>query len=274
VRLDAAIRCPTVGITTTTRDPDVDHGRLRKAEASLWRALRKRHPELQYLGFLEWTTGRHARDRRRRPHIHHLIKGLPVEAADELEAEIQRLWKTYTGDAWRCDCRELRTPAGAIAYLSLHHHKMEQAPPPGFKGKRLRPSKKYFEIPIRELRAIAKRQLADGRLAWAVDQTVDAELFGKGEFEADAQLTEALATALRDLARNPLELQLDIAGEVDRQQELAELVRRMVDEAQRLRAAQPPRLVKVREQPIFDRRTGEITGSQVLEVLDEVGATA
>jgi hypothetical protein len=278
VLLDAEMACPTVGITVTTRDPDFGSDRLRKASASLWRSLRKECPQLEYLGFLEFTSGKHARDGRRRAHLHYLVKGLPREDAAAVEAQISMLWKRYTGDSWRCDCQPLRTPVGAMRYLTGHHHKLEQAPPPGFKGKRLRPSLRsdkagrtgYFELPIRELRAIAKRHLADERLSWAVEQAIEAELYGRGAFEADRQLTGALVAALRDLVRNPAELQMDFTGTVDNSEERAELVRRAVAEAKRLREAHPAQLVRVRERPIVDSATGEIVGSTVVEVLGEV----
>jgi hypothetical protein len=299
VLLDAQIRCPTVSLTTTTRDPDFGFDQLRKAEASLWRWLRREYPELEYLGFVEWTTGKQARDGRRRAHIHHLVKGLPVEVTevqlddnerlltdhgrstldfDELEAEIQRRWKKYTGDSWRCDCEPIRTPVAAMKYLAGHHYKLEQAPPPGFRGKRLRPSIRspkagrpgYFELPIVQLRELARRQLADDRLGWAVEQTIEAEVFGRGEYEADKQLKSAVGRSIRDLGRRPAEVQLDLAGRVDGDEELAELVRRTVAEAGRDQVANPPKLVRVRERPIVDAETGEILDYRVVEVLGEV----
>ena len=286
VLLDAELRCPTVGITTTTRDPDFGSKRLRQAEASLWRTMRVDYPQLEYLGFVEFTTGKHARDRRRRAHIHHLVKGMPPEEAPRVEAEVRRLWKKYTGDSWRCDCQPLRTPVGAMKYLAGHHYKLEQAPPPGFRGKRLRPSIRspkagrpgYFELPIAQLRELASRQLNDDRLRWAVEQTIEAELFGRGEYEADEQLKGAVARSIRDLARRPAELQLDLAGRIDREEELAEshreLIRRAVAEAERDRAANPPTLVRVRDRPIVDPASGEIVDYQLVEVLGDVREAA
>src|SRR5262249_40440680 len=138
LKLDAQISCPGVGLTTTTRRPDFSMRELQRAEQALWRQLRREAEREgasrgdagwpEYVGFVEWTTGkgRHAAGHRR-PHVHHLVKGLKSERAVELEPHVSELWRRYTGDAWVVECRPLRTPVGAIAYLALHHHKRAQA---------------------------------------------------------------------------------------------------------------------------------------------------
>jgi hypothetical protein len=170
VALDAADSMPTLGVTLTTRDPGFDLGRFREATAQLHRGLRKGWPELQYLGFLEWTSGKHTPGRR--PHMHELVKHVtPAEALD-VELYVAQHWERMTG-AWIVEARPLRTPAGAIAYLTHHHHKKEQAPPPGFTGKRMRPSKGYFVRPVAELRNEAREMLSDKRLRRAVVAAMD-----------------------------------------------------------------------------------------------------
>jgi len=47
--------------------------------------------------------------------------------------------------------------AGAMAYLVNHHQKQAQTPPRSWSGKRLRPSKGYYEIPAPQLRELANR---------------------------------------------------------------------------------------------------------------------
>jgi hypothetical protein len=166
LRLDAESdtgRRPTVGITLTTKDPLTD-GQLRIYTASFWRAFRQRWGRVEYCGFVEWTTGKARRAGGvRRTHVHYLVKDLrpDVELAD-VEAWVRVEWKKLAG-AWVVEARELRTPAGAIAYLALHHQKREQAPPRGWSGKRLRPSKGYFNRPVRELRSEARLRLAEAR---------------------------------------------------------------------------------------------------------------
>lgn len=298
VKLDAQIRMPTVGLTTTTRDPAFTLKRLQRAEQSLWRWLRKspRGPqlgELQYLGFLEWTTGRgtHAGGHRR-PHLHHLVKGIPADhelmeptpvvdvggspvvdpdgnpvMSTRLEQVVSQKWLDFTGDAWVVEVRPLRTPAGAIAYLTLHHHKREQAPPPGFRGKRLRPSvgrkgqRGYYELPIAELRVLARELVMDSRVRSAARRAIDVEFYGvepPERYELDDQLGEAMIGAVRMLALQPPESQRDLfTGEVDDEDDRRELVRLMSEELARVRAERAPELVNVVERDVVDAETGE-----------------
>lgn len=212
VRLDAleGRRWPTWGLTTTTREPwtAATHGERAKmlagAERSLFRDLRRRYGrEIEYLGFLEFTTGLGVSSGgARRAHIHHLVKGLgrPDDGrAAELEALVSRKWLKFTGEAWRVECRPLRTPLGSIAYLAIHHHKTEQRPPKGWTGKRFRPSRGYFERPVGELRAEARALLEDKRIegelvrAWNVPDGFDGGLL-------DELLMQALPDA-RERAR-------------------------------------------------------------------------
>jgi hypothetical protein len=193
VRLDAldGERFPTWGLTTTTRRPGFEQVALRRCEENLYRALRREYGrQIEYLGFVEFTTGRN--DGVRRPHVHHLVKGLPRPSADmalELEGRVSELWYRYTGDAWVVECRPLRTPMGAIAYLALHHHKREQQPPKGWNGRRFRASKGYFGRPIVELRDEARALLADKRIeralieAWEVPDGFDSALLDELIFE-------------------------------------------------------------------------------------------
>lgn len=135
----------------------------------------------------------------RRVHQHALLKRADASAAAALEPELAELWRSRTG-ASRVELRELRTPAGAIAYLAHHHHKRDQAPPPGFRGRRLRPSKNYYSKPISDLREEAKAVLHDKRLEGAVRRSLDYGLLSNavGEAEANARLDEALDQARAD----------------------------------------------------------------------------
>lgn len=292
IKLDAQVRPPTVGITTTTRRPGVSPKELREAERILWRALRKgmrigspgrrrradefeAFPDLQYLGFLEWTTGEaEGSDGERRPHIHHLVKGIPSDhrmlepkvldsgrVTTRLEERISELWREITGDSFVVECRKLRTPAGAIAYLALHHHKRKQAPPPGFAGRRLRSSKGYYELPVRELRELASELATKSRVVSAARRAVgvldgrvdDDEL---DELQKDAALTSALVAGLRSIAVSPPEVQMDLEGETSYLDERQELVERTRSALERWRAMNPPELVRVRERDELDRETG------------------
>lgn len=300
VKLDAELNMPTVGLTTTTRDPNFGLKRLRQAEASLWRWLRKspRGPllhDLEYLGFLEWTTGDGTRSGgHRRPHEHHLAKNIApdhelmeeidrvdlngrpvrdrdgnVERATRLEQIVSRKWHEFTGDAWVVEVRPLRTPVGAIAYLTLHHHKREQAPPPGFTGRRLRPSKGYYELPIDDLRTLARRLASQERVRMAARRTVAVEFAGAeppDDYELDAQLSEALVDALRGFRPSRWEGQIELLpdkpldlDEADDEVARRELVDRLAEALADVRASEPAELVYVAEREEVDRETGVAT---------------
>jgi hypothetical protein len=145
VGLDAKWSQPTVGITLTTHRPDFNMRTFREAVAVLFRWLRRYlGSEVEYCGLMEWTTGKGGFGRM--PHMHALVKGLDAGRCDELQPLISAKWLKLTGGAWVVECRPLRTPGGAIAYMVGHHHKREQAPPRSLRGmKRMRPSKGYFD---------------------------------------------------------------------------------------------------------------------------------
>jgi len=158
---------PRVGVTLTTRDPNTPSATIRDASRLVTRAIRRRHPGCEYCYFVEWTTGRHARDGRRRLHMHGLVKHVPADQAPELEPVIREVWRRHTG-AWRVECTELRTVPDAIGYFARHHAKPDQAPPAGWRGRRLRSSRGYFARPIAELRSDARELMRHDGLVAAV----------------------------------------------------------------------------------------------------------
>lgn len=182
LKLDAetGARHPNAILTLTTLRP-VTSGELRQATASFMRAFRRRWGAVEYCGFVEWTTGNSERSGgKRRIHLHVLLKGLSVgegcyvstrrprerrpcvcEAPSRcVECWTRAEWRKLVG-AWVVEARELLVAGGATAYLSLHHRKREQGPPPGWSGKRFRPSKGYFNRPVAELREEARLRLAE-----------------------------------------------------------------------------------------------------------------
>lgn len=187
---------PTVGMTLTTVDPHHDLGRFRRDVERTIAAVRRRAPDVEYLGMMEWTTGRGARSGgRRRVHQHLLLRGVAAEECDDLERVVRKVWQARTG-ASRVELRELRSAAGATAYVVAHHHKTEQAPPPGFKGRRLRHSKGYFEDGIAELRGRVKAIEAANRLQRSARRLVDWDyLDGAPDEVVDAELRAAVAEA-------------------------------------------------------------------------------
>jgi hypothetical protein len=235
---------PTMTITTTTAKPHwkISARELKTAEESLRKYLRRKYaPNLEWLGFVEWTTGEHARDGQRRVHVHHLVKGLrlmarcgecavcldrplrtissPLCELGEFTRDVRHRWHGYTSDedgnggAWRVDVAPLRTPAGALAYFALHHHKEAQKPPKGWSGKRFRPTRGYFNEPIPALRTRARALIFDERVvrqlvkAWDVPDGFDGGLLDdllEEHYDDAAERARASAPTLHRVTRTGL----------------------------------------------------------------------
>jgi hypothetical protein len=135
---------------------------------------------------MEWTSGRAERSGGvRRPHTHYLVKRLVLPAnvqttraagktscrcADVetcLECWVAAEWCKLAG-AWIVQARELMHAGGVVGYLALHHRKWEQAPPAGWKGRRLRTSRHYFGVPNPILRERARAYLRERRTRLAL----------------------------------------------------------------------------------------------------------
>jgi hypothetical protein len=158
--LDARIgEPPRVGMLLTTRNPNTPAKTIRLGTQQVTRALRRRYPELQYSLFAEWTTGRAATSGgHRRLHLHGMLKGVEYDQVADLDHLVRDIWSGYTG-AQYIGFEPLRTVPDAIAYLARHHQKPDQAPPPGWSGRRLRTSRRYFNEPIAQLRAAAQTMI-------------------------------------------------------------------------------------------------------------------
>jgi hypothetical protein len=152
---------PSVALTLTSWDPfrDVQKTWARDVEHVI-RALRRLAPSLQYLGFMEWTEGTKARDGQRRPHLHALIRGVPLDLVDELERLTRKVWTERTG-AHRVELAPLRAAEDGVAYLALHHLKPAQHAPEWWSGRRLRPSKGWWGAPPKDLREWAREEVRD-----------------------------------------------------------------------------------------------------------------
>lgn len=179
--LDANVCAPAFAITLTTRDPDTDPGVYREASAAVWKRLRRHFGAVDYFGFIEFTTGKGARSGgHRRMHGHYLVKfrDVATDIVDVIEVErlVRETWEKVTG-AYIIEVAQLVTPGAAMAYLSLHHQKPQQAPPAGWRGMRSRPSKRYFERPVWKLREQAQAELA-----------IEAIAFSRGISEVEAAL--------------------------------------------------------------------------------------
>jgi hypothetical protein len=193
LKLDARDNCaPTVGMTLTTVEAKTTPKALRAGIEKVTKALRRRWPNVEYCGFVEWTTGlAPGSGGHRRVHVHLLLKFLPVDACEQAEQIVRRVWKERTG-AHRVEVRELRVAGGATAYLANHHGKRAQGPPVGWSGKRLRPSKGYFGAAgqVGKLRERARALLAEERLYRAVEAELEDVFIGSGLAVEDVDLVQ------------------------------------------------------------------------------------
>lgn len=187
--IDALTDPPRFAITLTTRDPDTAPEVYRHASHMVWKRLRRHYGAVDYFGFMEWSTGRAKRSGgHRRQHGHYLTKFRDCEP-DVIEAErlIRETWEAVTG-AYIIEVAQLVTPGAAFQYLSLHHQKPQQQPPPGWRGMRSRPSKGYFSEPVWKLRERAREELtieaiahrygitqAEAAIAWHFANSVEVE---------------------------------------------------------------------------------------------------
>ena len=199
VRLDAESGdFPRVGLCLTTVDPKTTPKQFGRDVDHAMRFLGSRLGEMRQLLVVEWTTGRaKTSGGHRRIHAHGLVKDVDPVEAGKVERDLRGWWKKRTG-AHRVELRELRTAAGATAYLVQHHLKPEQAAPLNLKGvKRFRPGRGYFDRPLSELRQEARAVVDDARLQAALRHAVDYETWTDLGLvdEADARLTAALADA-------------------------------------------------------------------------------
>lgn len=200
VKLDAELGGhPRLGLTLTTVDPHHRAEAFRQDVEQLFKGIRRSCPDAQYLGMVEHTTGRGAKSGgHRRLHQHALVKNVLPSEGEALEPWVREFWMRRTG-ADRVEFRELRSAAGATAYLIHHHHKREQAPPAGWRGKRMRPSKGYYAAPVAELREQARAMLSSKRLRRAVNRAMAwEELDGLPEELVDGELAAAFAEARRE----------------------------------------------------------------------------
>ena len=202
VKLDAELGGhPRLGLTLTTVDPHHRAEAFRQDVEQLFKMIRRQLPDAQYLGMVEHTTGRGAKSGgHRRLHQHALVKNVLPSEGEALEPAVREFWRRRTG-ADRVEFRELRSAAGATAYLIHHHHKTEQAPPKGWRGKRMRPSKGYYAAPVSELREQARSMLSSKRLRRAVNRAVCwEELEGLPEEMVDRELSAAFVEARAERA--------------------------------------------------------------------------
>jgi hypothetical protein len=159
---------PQLWLVLTTRTADVDPSRFYRSREKVWKAIRRRWPDAEYVGLVEFTTGYGLRSGgERRPHWNLLVKGVPVEAEAELRELVRRVWcSREDAEPWAQFVGPVSEVGGLMRYLALHFLKESQAPPRGWRGHRVVASRGYFALGRAEARARARRALRLKRLLW------------------------------------------------------------------------------------------------------------
>ena len=169
--LDATIEPPTHVLCLTTRDPETTAEQVRRGSNAVWQALRRRYGRgVEYFARIEFTTGKAATSGGlRRLHQHAPVKGLGGADVREATEIVRSAWEGQNVGAWRVEVARLRSRAGLLQYLSLHHAKAEQLPPAGWVGRTERVSRGYWSWDGggAALREEARRQLWAEGLAYA-----------------------------------------------------------------------------------------------------------
>jgi hypothetical protein len=165
---------PTYAVLSTTRDwvPD---SKLREGWAQFARRVRREVcPHARYFWFREWTEGR--RDGIRRTHYHSGWCGLDHDDQAAAVAEISHdVWGRITAaTSEKAHGWQPIWDAGGlgryVAGLVGHHLKANQAPPPGWTGRRYGVSRGFYPGDSRELDREAKALVRDERLLHHLSQ--------------------------------------------------------------------------------------------------------
>lgn len=155
----------------------------------------------RYAWFREWTEGRN--DGVRRTHYHSTWALDNDDQAAEVAAISNRVWATRAG-AWSEKAHGWKPVYDAggltryVAGLVGHHLKANQAPPPGWLGRRFGTSRGFYAIDSRELDKQAKAAVRDERLVHHLERVMADELNvpdGLPEEIWDELLSDRLAQA-------------------------------------------------------------------------------
>jgi hypothetical protein len=164
---------PTILMVNTSRTATLQMAGFKQAHEKFVKAMRRRHPGVEYVRLVEYTTGYAATSGgQRRPHENWLVKGWPVDQVDELRELNARIWCQHV-DALPAGqyVQPIENAIGASKYIAEHYAKADQRPPKGFSGHRFVASRGYFgELTVMQARARARDALAHKREIWRAIQ--------------------------------------------------------------------------------------------------------
>jgi hypothetical protein len=182
--LDAMEYAPTIWVVLTARE-HLTRAECRRHLEQLRAAAKKRWPDVEWFVQVEFQ-------RRGALHLNLLVKGVPIDQADELGELLSTRWCARV-DAepvgqW---CDAIADGEGVVKYLAkmlAHGLKAEQAPPIGWKGHRTSQTRGYLVRPASVMRDEARRSLRLKRKLWRGMSLEVAE----HELQADEAITWSL----------------------------------------------------------------------------------
>jgi hypothetical protein len=170
--LDALEWPPTLWAVLTARE-HLTRAECRRHLDKLRNACKSVWPDVQWFVQVEFQ-------RRGALHLNLLIKGVPVEAVEELRLVLVDAWcrrvDALPVGQW---VGEVTEAGGAVRYLSkmlAHGLKAEQAPPIGWRGHRTSQTRGYLVRPASVMRQEARRALKVKRRIWRGEDAATAEL--------------------------------------------------------------------------------------------------
>jgi hypothetical protein len=193
---DALVSPPRLVITTTTRDWWIDDATLREGTRQFVRTIRSEiAPAFEYAWLREWTTGAGPRaEGKRRTHKHWLAKHVAPLDSGAIRHVAEDVWGRLAG-ATEHFVQEVWNAGGIARYIAGlvgHHLKVEQAPPPGWRGRRFGTSRGYFSRPAAELRREAEIAVRDERLRVRLEAAIREHLAAQGAESTAAEDVDAL----------------------------------------------------------------------------------
>jgi len=159
---------PLIWAVLTTPSTAPDQKAYYRSREQVFKALRRRWPDLEIAWVLEFTTGYGSMSSgKRRPHWNALIKGVPTSAVPEVHETIAKVWCPRQKAKPEAQfVGEIGEMGGLMRYLALHFQKDEQSPPKGWTGHRFTATRGYLWKPTPEARQIARASLVFKRIVW------------------------------------------------------------------------------------------------------------
>jgi len=197
---------PTIWLVLTTRSTDPEPRSFYRSREQLFKALRRRWPDVESACLLEFTTGYGSRSGgKRRPHFNVMLKNLPSTAVDDVRAVVNAVWCAREDARPSGQSVKAVSDAGGLTrYLALHFQKESQRPPEGWRGHRFVKSRGYFPNGAADARERARRSLVEKRAVWKAIQAGHQGEAAEAVAAAALAISDATSWRLRFLSLDEL----------------------------------------------------------------------